>query len=133
MYGQEYTQTDQRRRAVTLTGDWFEVRIVTAYVVVDAAATENVPVTRPDSTNPTTEETRRSPWATSRSTRRSTARSSRRPVGWTFSSPRTPPSRRQRPPGSRRARAEIARRRSREVAEVEHVFTRSRSRACSRT
>jgi hypothetical protein len=55
IYGQEYTQT--ANGAVELVGEWTEVRVVTSYVAVDAAATENVPVTRPDSTNPTTQET----------------------------------------------------------------------------
>jgi F0F1-type ATP synthase epsilon subunit len=55
IYGQEYSQTDRRGRE--LTGEWTEVRVVTSYVAVDAAAIENVPVTRPDSTNPTTQET----------------------------------------------------------------------------
>lgn len=44
LYGQAYTQADSG--AVTLTGDRTEVRVVTKYV----------PATRPDSTNPTTED-----------------------------------------------------------------------------
>jgi hypothetical protein len=54
IYGQTYTQADNG--SVELTGEWHEVRVVTSYVPVDNNATEkNVPVTRPDSSNPTTE------------------------------------------------------------------------------
>jgi hypothetical protein len=50
IYGQAYTSTDG---AVALSGDRAEVRVVTTYV----------PATRPDSTNPTTEESEEDPMA----------------------------------------------------------------------
>lgn len=56
IYGQAYSQ--DTAGLVALVGEWAEVRIVTSYVPVDMATTEqttNVPVTRPDSNTPTTE------------------------------------------------------------------------------
>jgi hypothetical protein len=56
IYGQGYTQSESG--AVQLVGEWTEVRVVTSYVAVDTATTEqtaHVPATRPDSTTTTQE------------------------------------------------------------------------------